>query len=182
MQCLRPTHAIQFNFYTRGRMETYQHRFDCIEDYLHHRPPYLLVQEIDQLEHGEIWTSMKVGDNDPFLAGHFPGAPVFPGALMQELVTQSAGILIAANHNPMEQYNTHQPDHNRFALGVLVKVNQARYRKFARPGDLLRVNVRLVENEGMAFRFKGFVHVAESEIMTIQFMLANIESKQLAAV
>ena len=107
-------------------MKYYQHRFENIDEYLHHRPPYLLVEKIDSLEERQITTSKQVTEEEPWISGHFPGAPVFPGAIMQELVTQSAGILIAANYNPMESYITSDPKHNEYALGVLVKVDSAR--------------------------------------------------------
>ena len=101
----------------------HQHSFDQIEDYLHHRPPYLLVERIVEVSAQEIKTEKTVTGNEFFLPGHFPGAPIFPGAMMQELSTQSAGILIAARYNPMEEYNTHDPRFNPYALGVLVRVS-----------------------------------------------------------
>ena len=39
-----------------------------------------------------------------------------------------AGVLIAAKFNPMKEYNTSDPFFNEYALGVLVKVKQARYK------------------------------------------------------
>ncbi|MBA62660.1 MAG: hypothetical protein CMJ76_09880 [Planctomycetaceae bacterium] len=157
-------------------MQYYQHRFETIEEYLHHRPPYLLVEKIDSIEDREITTSKQVKPDEPWIEGHFSGAHVFPGAIMQELVTQTAGILIAANYNPMESYVTSNPRHNEYALGVLVKVDSARYRGFARPGDRLDVKVTLNEITGNLFDFSGRIHIAEKEIMKINFRLCNIAS------
>ena len=160
-------------------MQFYQHRFSKIEDYLHHRPPYLLVDRVSNLQKHAIQTSKQLQMEDPWVAGHFPGAPVFPGALMQELVTQSAGILIAANYNPMKTYDTHDPNANQYALGVLLKVDHSRYRSFARPGDTLDVSVELLDMVYPAFRFSGAISVDSQEIMSIQFLLANIATPQL---
>ena len=162
-------------------MKYYQHRFENIDEYLHHRPPYLLVEKIDSLEERQITTSKQVTEEEPWIRGHFPGAPVFPGAIMQELVTQSAGILIAANYNPMESYITSDPKHNEYALGVLVKVDSARYRGFARPGDQLTATVNLNEITGTLFDFSGHLHIQEAEIMKINFRLCNIPSSALTA-
>ncbi len=162
-------------------MKYYQHRFENIDEYLHHRPPYLLVEKIDSLEERQITTSKQVREEEPWISGHFPGAPVFPGAIMQELVTQSAGILIAANYNPMESYITSDPKHNEYALGVLVKVDSARYRGFARPGDQLTATVNLNEITGTLFDFSGHLHIQEAEIMKINFRLCNIPSSALTA-
>ena len=41
-------------------MTYYQHRFEHIDEYLHHRPPYLLVEKIDSLEERQIITSKQV--------------------------------------------------------------------------------------------------------------------------
>ena len=111
-------------------MQYFHHEFPDIEGYLHHRDPYLLVDRIVSISATEIVTEKTVTGQEFFLQGHFPGAPIFPGAMMQELTTQSAGILIAAMYNPMQEYNTQDPLFNEYALGVLVTVKQARYKEF----------------------------------------------------
>ena len=98
---------------------------------------------------------------------------------MQEMTTQSAGILIAARYNPMEQYNTHDPSFNEFALGVLVKVKHARFRGFARPGDQLEIKVSLNQHVGQMFDFSATVSVGDSTIMRNSFQLTNILSGKL---
>ncbi len=164
-------------------MKTYQHQFDRIEDYLHHRDPYLLIKEIVSIQDNEIVTSSSISGDEFFIAGHFLGAPILPGAMMQEMTTQSAGILIAARYNPMEKYDTHDPFFNEYALGVLVKVKQARFRGFARPGDELRIKVNLNEhlneNSGQIFDFNATVSVGDQAIMRNSFQLTNILSKTL---
>lgn len=160
-------------------MPFYRHRFDRIEEYLHHRPPYLLVEEIEEIREDSITTSKLVREGDFFLQGHFPGAPIFPGAMMQELVTQSAGILLAANYNPLSSYDTEDPNHNEYALGVLIKVRGARYRGFARPNDQMTVDVQLNEITESLFDFTGQISVNQKEIMRIDFLLSNIPSKTL---
>jgi 3-hydroxyacyl-[acyl-carrier-protein] dehydratase len=163
-------------------MNYHHHEFDRVEDYLHHRKPYLLVDEIVSISDREVVTTSTISGDEFFIAGHFPGAPILPGAMMQEMTTQSAGILIAARYNPMEQYNTHDPFFNEFALGVLVKINQARYRGFARPGDQLRIHVRLNEQIGQVFDFSATVSVGQKTIMRNGFQLTNIPSATLQGV
>ncbi len=157
----------------------FRHRFDSIEDYLHHRPPYLLVHEIVEIQDRQISTRHTVSENADFIKGHFPGAQIMPGAMMQELSTQSAGILIAANFNPMKTYDTHDPFFNEYALGVLIKVKHARYRGFARPGDVLNVAVSIDEQVGGVFDFACTITSGESKIMQNRFQLSNIKSALL---
>jgi len=163
-------------------MPRYQHRFDKIEQYLHHRPPYLLVDRIVSIEPTQIVTEKSITGDEFFIRGHFPGAPIFPGAMMQELTTQSAGILIAAEHNPMSEFNTEDPFFNEYALGVLVKVKQARYKGFARPGDTLTVTVSLQDQISEVFDFSATVSVADKTIMRNGFQLMNIKSNVLQGV
>ena len=163
-------------------MKYYEHDFESIEDYLHHRSPYLLVQKILEISPQKVVTESKISGDEFFLAGHFPGAPILPGAMMQEMSTQTAGILIAAKYNPMKEFNTHDPFFNEWALGVLVKVNRARYRGFARPGDLLTISVELNEQVGVMFDFSATISVGSAKIMQNSFRLTNILSKTLQGV
>lgn len=160
--------------------EYFRHRFDKVTDYLHHRPPYLLVDEVLEIGEDSIKTQSTVDSEAFFVQGHFPGAPILPGALMHEMTTQTAGVLIAANYNPMPEYNTHDPDFNEFALGVLVKTKQGRYRGFARPGDTLEIFVELIAKTGDLFEFKGRIHKSDgTRIYQNQFQLTNVPSSQL---
>lgn len=102
-----------------------------------------------------------------------------PGAMMQELSTQSAGVLIAGNFNPMETYDTHDPLFNEYALGVLVKVKHAKFKGFARPGSCLTARVTLEEIVGNVFDFACKIHCDGEVVMQNRFQLANIKSKTL---
>lgn len=160
-------------------MKFYQHQFDSIKDYLHHRSPYLLVDSIDEIHDDKVATRYKVTGEEQFIQGHFPGAPILPGAIMQEITTQSAGILIAAKYNPMEEFNTHDPKFNEFALGVLARVNWAKYKGFARPGDELKIVVTLNERVETVFDFNAAISIEGKPIMKNSFRLTNILSKTL---
>jgi 3-hydroxyacyl-[acyl-carrier-protein] dehydratase len=157
----------------------YRHDFASITGYLHHRPPYLLLKSIIDLQPDVCTALAEVSDVAPLLAGHFPGAPILPGALMQEMTTQTAGVLIAGRHNPMREYNTDDPDFNPYALGVLVRVKSARYRGFARPGDCLQIRVLLECRIDQVFDFAGQITCRGATIMKNRFQLANIPTAQL---
>lgn len=155
------------------------HEFANVEDYLHHRSPYLLLRQIEDISDASIQVSTAISGDEHFVTGHFPGAPIVPGAMLQEMTTQAAGVLIAARHNPMEEFNTHDPFSNEYALGVLVRVKGARFRGFARPGDALQIYVELVERVGDLFDFRGRVVVDDRTIMSNAFQLGNIPSATL---
>ena len=160
-------------------MPEYQHDFDDVEGYLHHRAPYLMVDQVISLSATEVVTAKTLSERDFFFAGHFPGAPIVPGAMMQEMTTQSAGILIAARHNPMKEFNTSDPHFNEYALGVLVKLNHARFKGFARPGDTATIRVELNERVSDFFDFSASVSIGDATIMRNGFRLTNIKSEVL---
>ena len=85
-------------------MQYFQHKFENVEDYLHHRRPYLLVERLVSVDDQTVVTETELTGEEFFIAGHFPGAPILPGAMMQEMSTQSAGILIASRYNPTVSY------------------------------------------------------------------------------
>lgn len=161
-------------------MQLYQHQFATVEEYLHHRPPYLMVDAIRSCSPTQIVTEKLVTGDEFFLKGHFPGSPIFPGAMMQELTTQSAGILIAAQYNPMQAFDTSDPIFNEYALGVLVRVHHARYRSFARPGHVLVATVVLEERIRNLFEFRASLSIDGRVVMRNAFQLANIKSTVLS--
>ena len=62
--------------------------------YLPHRAPMLLVDRILAVGPGGVIAAEKrVRPDDPFLDGHFPGQPVFPGALLLEGLAQCSLVL-----------------------------------------------------------------------------------------
>ena len=160
-------------------MKYYSHDFDSVEKYLHHRKPYLLIDRVVSVDDQSVVTSAKITGEEFFIQGHFPGAPILPGAMMQEMSTQSAGVLIAARYNPMEVFKTEDPFFNEYALGVLVKVKNARFRGFARPGDELEIKVTLDAKVSEVFDFKCQITAAGKKIMQNEFQLTNILSKTL---
>jgi len=153
-----------------------------IEDYLYHRDPYLLIDKVESISQKQITTSKDLREDEFYFKGHFPSAPVLPGALMQEMTTQTAGILIAKEYNPLgEDYDTNNFDPKRPALGVLSRVKDARYKSFARPGDLLHIQVDLIESLDNYFEFKAKILRGDKLIMSNHFILSNILSQELIA-
>jgi 3-hydroxyacyl-[acyl-carrier-protein] dehydratase len=144
---------------------------------LHHRPPYLLINDV--LEHSaKQLTAVSLPTGDEFyLKGHFPGTPVVPGAMMQEMTTQAAGLLITEHHSPVADYDSETT--KGWALGVLRAVHNAKFKSFARPGDRLVIKVELLDHVDSVFRFKGKIEVEGTTIMFNEFSLVNIDEEKL---
>lgn len=104
---------------------------------LPHRPPFRFVDAVESLDPGgAIVAFYRVTGDEPFLAGHFPGNPVFPGVLQLESLAQAGAIAVLADE--------------RFAgrLPLFGGVEKVRFRRLVRPGDTLRLEVTLERLSG----------------------------------
>ena len=148
-----------------------------IQKRLHHRPPYLLIQKVIEHSATQLSALFTPSGEEFFLQGHFPGTPVVPGAIMQEMTTQAAGLLITEHHSPLPDYDSEKT--KGWALGVLRAVHSAKYKSFARPGDQMMIKVELIDQIENIFRFKAKITVIDKVIMHNEFSLVNIEESKL---
>jgi 3-hydroxyacyl-[acyl-carrier-protein] dehydratase len=102
--------------------------------------------------------------------------------MLQEMTTQTASILIAARFHPTEQFNTHDPFFNEYALGVLMRTRGARFRGFARPSDTPHAHVELTDQLADVIEFRGRITLNGKAIMNNSFQLANILSSTLRGI
>jgi len=120
-----------------------------IQAILPHRYPFLLVDRIIEFEPRQRVVGIKnVTLNEPFFAGHFPGAPVMPGVLIVEAMAQTAGVLILAN----------LPDREN-KLVFFTGIDGAKFRRPVVPGDQLRIEMTVLRLRAAYTRLRGEAYV-----------------------
>ncbi len=122
---------------------------------------YLLIDRLIELVPHQRAAAEKTFDakEDLFL-DHFPGFPVVPGALLTEAMSQTAGWLIAASL-----------EFTRWPL--LSMVQSAKFRRFATPGEPLRVEATIESMQTNACLVKAGVSTAAARIAdaTLSFQI-----------
>ena len=115
---------------------------------LPHRPPFLLVDRILDMEPG-VWAKAlkNVSMNETFFQGHFPQQPVMPGVLQIEAMAQAGACAILT----LEEY--------KGKIAYLAAVDKAKFRSRVVPGDQLLLQVEIVKRKAFAGIGRGVASV-----------------------
>ncbi|MBC7538183.1 MAG: 3-hydroxyacyl-ACP dehydratase FabZ [Bacteriovorax sp.] len=134
--------------------------FPDIKDLIPQRPPFLFVDKITGLEEKKISTSLTLTGEEDFFKGHFPGNPIMPGVLLQEALFQSGAALMAGKAGA--------------GLGVVTRVQNAKFKNMVHPGDTLEMEVELIDSISNASYMKGSTRVNGKVVLVIEFAVASI--------
>jgi len=112
--------------------------------WLPHRPPFLLVDDVEVVEPGKSARGTWTPDPGRF-EGHFPGRPMLPGVLQVESIAQvGAAALLASGVD---------------GLPVFAGLDKVRWKRTVLPGDTLTVEVELDEMRRSIGKGRGTAHV-----------------------
>ncbi|MEA9358080.1 3-hydroxyacyl-ACP dehydratase FabZ [Bacteriovorax sp. PP10] len=134
--------------------------FPDILDLIPQRPPFLFVDKVVDRTENSIKTTLKVTGQEDFFKGHFPGNPIMPGVLLQEALFQSGAALMAGRAGG--------------GLGVVTRVQNAKFKNMVRPGDVLEMEVQLTESISNAHYMKGTTKVDGKTVLVIEFAVASV--------
>lgn len=142
---------------------------DNVLAYLPHRHPMVFIDRIKELEHGKRGRGIKcITYNEGFFPGHFPGEPIFPGALILEAMAQMAAIV-------MSEPPAEGADHSQgsSAPKYLAKVKQLSFKKPVTPGDVLDVEVVVTRRMGGMAIVTGSAKVGDVEVASGEICIAG---------
>ena len=132
-----------------------------IMEIIPHRYPFLLVDKIVEFEPKKRIVGIKnVTMNEPFFQGHFPGHPIFPGALLIEAMAQVGCILM------FKSFNISPKEYVVYFMGI----DRARFRKPVRPGDTVRFILEPKVIKSRMSKMRGEAYVGEDLVCDAEIM------------
>jgi len=109
----------------------------AIEAILPHREPFLLIDEVLELEPGErVVARKRVLEDEWYLRGHFPGRPVMPGVLIVEAMAQTGAVAVLSE------------EENRGRIALFAGIDDTRFKRIVEPGDELELECTLEQVRG----------------------------------
>lgn len=132
-----------------------------IMEIIPHRYPFLLVDKIVEFEPKKRIVGIKnVTMNEPFFQGHFPGHPIFPGALLIEAMAQVGCILM------FKSFNISPKEYVVYFMGI----DRARFRKPVRPGDTVKFILEPKVIKSRMSKMRGEAYVGEDLVCDAEIM------------
>ena len=108
-----------------------------IKEIIPHRDPFLLIDEINEIEVGKRVVATKyIKEEDFWFKGHFPDYPVTPGVLMIEMLAQAGAVAMLS-----------LPE-NKGKLGLFAGIDKAKFKRQVVPGDTLKLEVEIIKVKG----------------------------------
>lgn len=119
------------------------------------------VEHLD-LEHNTIECYASVPDSSEILGGHFPGFPIMPGVILTETIAQASGYL---------SYFTNKQEQMPFLVGI----DQARFKGFVRPGEILHISVSKYNQTLSIEQYEGTISVNEQVVCSARVKLRSMD-------
>ena len=117
---------------------------DVIEQLIPHRAPFLLVDEIVELEPGKrVVGRREIRADDWWFPGHFPERPVMPGVLTIEAIAQAGAVAVLAD------------EANRGKIPFFAGIDDCRFKRVVEPGDVLTLECEFVRVRGPIAKGQG---------------------------
>lgn len=106
--------------------------------FLPHGPEFRFIERLTALEPGKTGSGeYTVRGDEPFLRGHFPGQPLFPGVLLVEAAAQLAGTVAQSD-----------PQIAPLAGLKLTAMRGIKILGTARPGEVIHLEARVLSRLG----------------------------------
>lgn len=138
-----------------------------VEATIPHRDPFLFLDEVVELREDGALCRRRLREDEHYFSGHFPGNPIMPGVLQCEAVFQAAAYYLVKQFTPEGVL-----DHS--VTTVLSRIRNARFKRILRPGDLMEIEVRLIEHRQHFYVLQGSIRSEDKLVLSLEFALALV--------
>ncbi len=131
---------------------------------LPHRYPMIMLDGVEHITATSAVGWKNVTVNEPYFRGHFPKAPVMPGVLVMESLCQLAWVWAGGT------------------TGVrLTGIQKLRFRRPTLPGDQLRLELELLEQDERQVTFRATASVDGLTAVAGSLVFAKGEQDEVPA-
>ena len=136
---------------------------------LPHGAEFRFVDRLTRLEPGRSGAGeYTVRGDEPFLRGHFPGEPLFPGVLLAEAAAQLAGVVA--------QSDPQVPPLKNLKLTALRNV---KILGTARPGEVIQLEAKITGRLGNLVQAQAAASVHGQTVLKADLVLSGEISRQV---
>ena len=130
---------------------------------LPHGAEFRFLDRLSKLEPGlSGGGEYRVRGDEPFLRGHFPGEPIFPGVLLVEAAAQLTGVVAQSD-----------PKIPPLAGLKLAALRQVKMLGTAKPGDVIQLEARITGRLGNLVQAEATARVAGEIVLTAELTLSG---------
>jgi 3-hydroxyacyl-[acyl-carrier-protein] dehydratase len=131
---------------------------------LPHGPEFRFLDRLTELTPGVSGSAeYRVRGDEPFLKGHFPGAPLFPGVLLVEAAAQLAGTVAQSD-----------PAIRPMAGLKLTALRNIKILGSAKPGEVIRLDAKVTGRLGNLVQAQATAWVNGTAVMQGEFTLSGV--------
>lgn len=157
---------------TLGRLEIKYIAKECevtiaaIKAAIPHREPFLLLDEIVEQSDTRIVCRKRFMGDEFWYRGHYPQFPLTPGVLLCEAAMQAGAVLLSKFASQ-----------GQGGVPVVTRMNNVKFKAMVRPGDMVDLEVELVERMADAFFMNAKVAVDGKIAVTFDFACKMVQTE-----
>lgn len=138
-----------------------------IMEIIPHRDPFLLIDEVLEMEVGvRIKARKYIKEEDFWFKGHFPDYPVTPGVLMIEMLAQAGAVCMLSK----PQY--------KGKIALFAGIDKAKFRKQVVPGDVLDLEVEIIKEKLSIGTGKAIATVDGKKAVSCEISFAVVDGNK----